>query len=163
MATYFQKISSDRFDADAGFVVRESKHMRLFIGAVALVIAAIMSRSSLPLAIVIALFGLASLYASRRNRVVISVNKEGLFYDDSLVTSWDYFISARFVDEMPQLSKSSLGISDQFFIVVRYRKKDDHRSFERRIALTNTQDKSEEEIMAAIRFYYNLSQDKTKI
>lgn len=160
MAVYFQKISHDQFHAEEGFVVRESKRMRLFIGLIALAIAALMTRSSIPLAILISIFGFASLLASRKNRVVMTINKEGFYYYGCLVTNWKNFVSASFIDQPPQLSKSSLGISDQFYIAVRYRKESDATCYERKIALTNTQDKAEEEIMAAIRFYYNISQEK---
>lgn len=159
MAVYFQKISQDQFHAEEGFVVRESKKMRLFIGLVALAIAALMIRSSIPLAVLIAVFGVASLLASRKNRIVMTINKYGFYYYGSLVTNWKNFVSARFIDQAPQLSKSSLGISDQFYIAIRYRKEADATCYERKIALTNTQDKAEEEIMAAIRFYYNKSQN----
>ena len=101
---------------------------------------------------------MASIIASRKNRIVITVNKEGIFYYETLVTNWNNFVSAKFIDQAPQLSKSSLGFSDQFFIALRYRKTADAALYERKIPLTNTQDKSEEEIMAAIRFYYKKSQ-----
>jgi hypothetical protein len=134
--------------------------MRLFIGLIALAIGVVMFRSFVPLAVLISVFGVASLLASRKNKVVMTINRDGFFYYGSLVTNWTNFVSARFVDEVPQLSKSSLGISDQFYLAVRYRKEAGGACFERKIALTNTQDKAEEEIMAAIRFYYENSRDK---
>lgn len=160
MSVYFQKIKAEKFDTDAGFVVKESKSMRLFIGVLALAIAGIMSRSSVPLAVVIAAFGCASLFASTKTKVIMMISKAGFFYYGKCITDWTHFESAKFIDEMPQLSKSSLGISDQFFLAIRYRKEGDENCYERKIALTNTQDKSEEEIMAAISYFYSKSQER---
>jgi uncharacterized membrane protein len=134
--------------------------MRVFIGLVALAIAAFMTRSSIPLAVLIFIFGVASLLASRKNRIIMTINRDGFFYYGSLITNWTNFVSARFIDQAPQLSKSSLGIADQFYLAIRYHKEADDTCYERKIALTNTQDKAEEEIMAAIRFYYSKSQDQ---
>ncbi|MDQ3278858.1 MAG: hypothetical protein M3Q06_11065 [Bacteroidota bacterium] len=159
MAVYFQKVAEDQFHEDASFVVKESKKMRLFIGLLTLGIAILMSRSSIWLAIPIAAFSVASLLASRKNRVIMIINKEGFFYYGKLLTDWTNFVSARFIDQVPQLSKSSLGISDQFYIAIRYHKDHDSNCYESKIALTNTQDKAEEEILAAIRFYYKKYQD----
>jgi hypothetical protein len=157
VAVYFQKVRDDQFNAETGFVVKESKNMRLFIGLIALGIAVIMAKSSILIAAVIAVFAIATLLASRRNKTVMTINKEGFFYEGNLITSWRHFVSAKFLDQTPQLSKSSLGVSDQFYLAVRYRKEGDKACYEQKIPLTNLQDKSEEEIMAAVRFFYNHS------
>jgi hypothetical protein len=157
VAVYFQKISDNQFNQEESFLVKESKRMRLFIGLISLAIACVMVKSSIILAAVAAAFGIGSLLASRKNQVVMEINKDGFFYYGRLITGWNHFVSASFIDQAPQLSTNSLGISDQFFIAVRYRKENSQDCFERKIPLTNMQDKSEEEIMAAIRFYYTKS------
>jgi hypothetical protein len=158
MAVYFQKIPDNQFNAATSFEVKESRKMRLIIGIVALALAAFMVQSSPFLSGVVAIFGAGSIFASTKERTVMTVNKDGFFYYGSLITNWNNFVSARFIDQMPEISSTSLGISDQFFLAVRYYKENEPGCFERKFALTNTQDKSEEEIMAAIRFYYNQSQ-----
>jgi hypothetical protein len=157
VSVYFQKITEDKFSPDSSFQVKESKKMRLFIGIIALGIAVVMVQGSVFMAVVAATFGVVSLIYSRRNQTIMEINKDGFFYYGRLVTNWNNFVSARFIDQAPQLSSNSLGISDQFFIAIRYRKVDSSNCFEQKIALTNTQDKSEEEILAAIRFYYKNS------
>lgn len=155
MAVYFQKIRNDQFSAAVPFVVKESVRMRQFIGLLLLFIAFMMRGSSLLAAIAIGAIGLATVLASRKHRTVMTISKDGFFYHGNLVTNWDNFVSATFIDQAPGLSTSSLGISDQFFISIRYYKKAGGLCYERKIALTNMQDKAEEEIMAAIRFFYN--------
>jgi hypothetical protein len=158
MSVYFQKIKDDKFNADASFVVKESRNMRIFIAMLALGLAAIMAWSAMWLAVVPAVFGVYSMLASRKQPTVMMIDKRGFFYYGSLVTNWKNFVSAQFMDQTPQLSSRSLGLSDQFSIALRYRKEGDPVCYERKIALTNMQDKSEEEILAAIRFYYKQSQ-----
>lgn len=132
--------------------------MRLIIGIVALAFAVFMAQSSPFLSAIVAIFGITSIVISTRERIIMTVNKDGFFYYGSLITNWNNFVSARFIDQTPQVSSTSLGISDQYFLSVRYRKDNEPGCFERKFALTNTQDKAEEEILAAIRFYYNKSQ-----
>ncbi|HEU4901460.1 MAG TPA: hypothetical protein VFT06_01680 [Flavisolibacter sp.] len=132
--------------------------MRLIIGIVALALAAFMVQNSPFMSAVVAMFGVASIVISTKERIVMTVNRDGFFYYGDLITNWTNFVSARFMDQTPQVSSTSLGISDQFFLAIRYYKENEPGCFERKFALTNTQDKSEEEIMAAIRFYYNQSQ-----
>ncbi len=131
--------------------------MRLFIGFIALGIAAVMFKSAVLPAALIAVFAIATLVASRKDKIIMTINKEGFYYEGSLVTGWKHFVSAQFVDQTPQLSKSSLGVSDQFHLAIRYRKEANGACFERKIPLTNLQDKSEEEILAAVRFFYKKS------
>src|ERR1043165_5321610 len=146
MSGYFQKIAEDQFNADASFVVKESKKMHLFIGAFLLLISILAIKSSVYIAMIPAIFAVVSLRRARKNQVVMTINKNGFFYYGSLITNWNNFVSARFIDEAPSLSINSFGISDKFFLSIRYYK-DDGRCYDRKIALTNTQDKSEEEIV----------------
>jgi hypothetical protein len=84
----------------------------------------------------------------------MTINPSGFYYYGKLITNWKNFVSAQFVDNVPALSGSSSGISDQFFLIMRYYKEGQPACFERKFRLTNTQDKAEEEILAAIKFYY---------
>jgi hypothetical protein len=88
----------------------------------------------------------------------MTINRNGFFYYGTLITSWGNFISARFHDDIPLPSNNSVAVSDKFYLVLRYYKDGRQEIYERRIRFTNTQNKSEEEILAAIRFYYKNSQ-----
>ncbi len=153
MPSYFQTISEDRFNADTNFVVKESKTMHLVIGLVLLVLSAISITSSIFFGVITGVFGTISLIRSGKDITVMKIDTNGFYYYGSLVTSWSNFVSARFVDEVPLPTRTTTGVSDKFYLVIRYYK-NDHRCYERKIPFTNTQDKSEEEIMAAINFYY---------
>jgi hypothetical protein len=110
-------------------------------------------KGSLVIAGATALIGIASLVASRKSQTIMTINKNGFFYYGSLLTNWSNFVSAEFLDEMPTLSSTSSGLSDKFSLYIKYYRDDKPGCFGRKIPLTNTQDKSEEEIIAAIRFY----------
>ncbi len=155
--SFFQKISEDQFQAEGDFVVKESKTMRLVIGLLLLAISIYMIKSSVVIGIVIAIAAIASFIASTKDRVIMTISKRGFFYYGSLLTNWKNFVSAEFIDEAPTISSSSTGFSDKFSLFIKYHKDDQPGCFGRKIPLTNTQDKSEEEILAAIRFYYRNS------
>lgn len=155
--SFFQKISDKQFDYEADFVVKESKTMRLVIGLVLLAIAIAMIQSSWLIAAIIGTASIASLIASRRNLVIMTINKKGFYYYGNMLTNWKNFVSAEFLDEAPTISSSSTGFSDRFSLYMKYYKDGHKECFGRKIPLTNTQDKAEEEILAAIRFYYRNS------
>lgn len=151
---FFQKISDNQFNAETDFVVKESKTMHLVIGILLLIFSVIFFQGSILLGTAAALAGIASLVRSAKNQTVIVVNNTGFFHYGDLVTSWKNFVSVDFVDEVPVFSSKSAGLSDKFSLVLKYYKDDRPECFACTIPLTNTQDKSEEEIMAAIRFYH---------
>ncbi|HEV7331211.1 MAG TPA: hypothetical protein VGN63_09240 [Flavisolibacter sp.] len=155
--SFFQTISEDQFNADADFIVKESKKMRLIIGLFLLCFAVLMIQDYIWMAIVAAIPAIASLIASTRNQVIMKINKSGFYYYGKLLTDWNNFVSAEFMDEMPVLISGSAGLSDKFSLYIKYYKNDEPGCFGRKIPLTNTQDKSEEEIIAAVRFYYRNS------
>lgn len=151
--SYFQKIPDKHFDADASFLVKESRTMRLVIGMVVLVLAVFIIRGSVIAGSILLVVGIATIIISRKTQVIMTINKNGFFYYGNLITNWKNFVSAQFLDEAPTLTASTTGFSDQFFLALRYYKDNHEGCFERKFPLTNTQDKSEEEILAAIRFY----------
>lgn len=155
---FFQTISEDRFQADADFVVKESKKMRRIIGGFFFLFSLFMLKDFLWMGLIVGSIGIGVLVASRRNETVITVNRNGFFYYDCLLTTWTNFVSAEFLDELPVQMSGSAGLSDQFFLYLKYYHDDKPGCFALKIPLTNTQDKSEEEILAAIRFYYRHSQ-----
>lgn len=154
---FFQTIPEEKFQADADFVVKESKTMRRVIGGFFLLFSLFMLRDFLWMGLIVAAIGTGVLVASVRNETVMTVNQDGFFYYGRLLTSWPNFVSAEFIDELPVQMSGSAGLSDQFYLYIKYYKDDKPGLFALKIPFTNTQDKSEEEILAAIRFYYQRS------
>ncbi|WP_121356090.1 hypothetical protein [Flavisolibacter nicotianae] len=154
---FFQTISEDKFQADADFVVKESKKMRRIIGSFFLLISLFMLKDVLWMGLLTASIGIGAIIASMRDETIMKINRDGFFYYGRLLTNWTNFVSAEFIDEMPVQSSSSAGLSDQFFLYIKYFKDDSPGCFALKIPLTNTQDKAEEEILAAVRFYYRKS------
>jgi hypothetical protein len=103
-----------------------------------------------------ALFALALLPAifsfkkARSKRVYIRVNKKGIFQDERLLTNWPNFLNAYITQKEVVLS-----IQDNFLLVVEYRKDGFDKGFRKKIALTNTQNKSEEDVLEAIKFFWD--------
>lgn len=154
---FFQSISEERFRADADFIVRESKRMRRLIGGFFLIFSLFMLKDFLWMGLIVGSIGIGALVASMRNETVMQINRNGFFYYGRLLTTWTNFVSAEFLDELPVQASGSAGLSDQFFLYLKYYKDDQPGCFALKIPLTNTQDQSEEEIIAAIRFYYRQS------
>lgn len=156
---FFQTITEDRFQAEGSFEVRESKKMRILIGGFFVLLSLFMLSDFLWIGLLVGAMGIGILLASRRNERVMLINREGFFYYDQLLTNWTNFVSAEFLDELPVQTSGSAGLSDQFYLRMKYYKADQPGCFALKIPLTNTQDQSEEEILAAIRFYSRQLED----
>ena len=83
---------------------------------------------------------------SKRN--YLRVNRKGIYQDEKLVTEWANFIKA-YIDQKEVV----LSIQDNFGLVIEHLKTGSEKIYRRRIPLTNTQNKSEEQVMAAIKFF----------
>jgi len=84
-------------------------------------------------------------------RVYIRVNKNGIYQDEKLVTGWPGLLKAY----IAQKEKTGFfNIRDNFMLVVEYRKDGDKEGFRRKLPLTNTQNKSEEEVLEAVQFFW---------
>lgn len=90
---------------------------------------------------------------ARSSRVYIRVNKTGIYQDEELVTGWNQFLNA-YIKEKPV----TLSWRDNFLLVIEFTREDPTKGFRRFIKLTNTQNKSEEDIIAAIKFFWQLYQ-----
>lgn len=82
----------------------------------------------------------------------MEVNAHGFFYFGKLITDWKHFISVKFTEE-----EKAFRISDNFVLLLEYFKPNEPNSFIIKINLGNTQNKSEEEIVEAVRFYHQQS------
>jgi hypothetical protein len=93
-----------------------------------------------------------AIYCFRRahsNRVYIRVNKKGIYHHGKLITDWPNFLSA-FIDQKEK--KRIIEIQDNFLLIVEYRK--GNKGLRYKIPLTNTQNKAEEEVLAAVIFFW---------
>ena len=84
------------------------------------------------------------------SRVYIRINRTGIYQDERLVTDWAGFLNAY----ISQNKKKFYSIQDHFVLVVEYRKAGTDIGLRRKIPLTNTQNRSEEDVLAAVRFFW---------
>lgn len=90
---------------------------------------------------------------ARSNRVFIRINKTGIYQDEKLVTGWADFLKAYLAQ---QEKKSMFNVQDSFQLVVEHRKRGDPKQgMRKKIPLGNTQNKSEEDVLRAVQFFYN--------
>ena len=88
---------------------------------------------------------------ARSNRVYIRVNKKGIYYHEKLVTGWPGLLKV----SLAQKDKHYLiNLQDNFLLVVEYRKEGSKEGLRRKIPLTNTQNKSEEDVLEAVNFFW---------
>jgi hypothetical protein len=87
---------------------------------------------------------------ARSNRVYIRVNKKGIFKEGQLVTGWSNLLKVYLAQEE---KKTFFNIQDNFRLVVEYKK--DGQGIRKKIPLTNTQNRSEEEVLEAVNFFWN--------
>jgi hypothetical protein len=90
---------------------------------------------------------------ARSNRVFIRINKKGIYNDEKLVTSWSNLLTAYIAEKE---RKGIYDIQDHFFLALEYKKAGTNEMVKRKIPLTNTQNKSEEEILEAVKFFWKL-------
>jgi len=87
---------------------------------------------------------------ARSKRIHIRINKKGLYHDEKLVTDWAHFLNATISQK-----ERVWSIQDNFILVVEYLKDHSKKGFRRSIPLTNTQNQSEEDVLAAVKFFWN--------
>jgi hypothetical protein len=155
MAVFFQDIPDDHFNIESDFVVKESKNTNLVIGIFMLLVSvAAFSISAIVIGGVTLAIAIGALTKTSKDEVILQINKTGIYYYGQLLTDWDHFKREEFIDELPLPSGNNPGVNDKFFLMIKYYKDGYPGYYGRKIQLTNSQDKSEEEIFAAIKFYY---------
>ena len=87
---------------------------------------------------------------ARNKRIFIRVNKTGIYQDEQLVTGWANFLNA-YISQKDKVFR----VQDNFILVVEFLKEGNAKGFRRKIPLTNTQDKSEEDVLAAVKFFWS--------
>jgi hypothetical protein len=89
----------------------------------------------------------------KSKRIYIRINKTGIYQDEKLLTKWDGLLKAY----LAQKEKNSFfNIQDNFQLVLEYRGPNAKEGIRRKIPLTNSQDKSEEDVLRAVNFFWNL-------
>lgn len=91
---------------------------------------------------------------ARNNKVYIRINKKGIYHHERLVTGWEGFIKAWLTQDKPSILV--LDNRDNFIMMVEYKTPGTKQGFRRKIALANNQDKAEEEVLEAVRYFSNL-------
>lgn len=89
---------------------------------------------------------------ARSKHIYIRINKTGIYHDEKFVTGWPELLKAHITQK-----ETTITIQDNFQLVLEYLKIGSDKGFRRKIPLTNTQNKSEEEIMEAIQFFWKQS------
>lgn len=103
------------------------------------------------------LFALALLPAlyffkkGRSNTIHIRINKTGVYQQEKLITGWANFLNA-YVTQKEKV----ISIQDNFLLVIEYTKGGNDKGFRKKIPLTNTQNKSEEQVLEAVKFFWLL-------
>lgn len=84
---------------------------------------------------------------------VITINSNGIYSHTKLITDWKHFRSAK-TDQLP------LGVGDprdKVVLIVQFYNDQRDKYFEQQIRLYNTLNKSEEQILEAINYFYRES------
>ncbi|HEV7779705.1 MAG TPA: hypothetical protein VGO58_00485 [Chitinophagaceae bacterium] len=146
---------------DSQFIVGEERVLNYVITGIflAVFILGCFDIKSLGIALVLPL-GLAVFYfiKARSKKIFIRINIRGIYQDEKLVTGWDHFIKAT-LSQKPQV----LDIRDNFVLIVDYRKEGIMGGQRRTIPLTNTQNQSEEDVLAAVKFFLHEYRDKAAV
>ena len=86
-------------------------------------------------------------------RICMLVNRQGIYNNNLLFTNWQNFVSAQYT-----LEDKPGSLRDYIVIHVYYRNEYDMTYHVRNIRLSMTANKSEQEIIRAIQYFYDLSQ-----
>ncbi|MBL7746470.1 MAG: hypothetical protein JNM19_03535 [Chitinophagaceae bacterium] len=100
-----------------------------------------------------AIFGTIYMLRRAKSRAIyIRVNKKGIYEGGQLVTDWPHFLNAYISQDD---KKAIYDIRDLFVLIVEYTKDGSPNGFRRKVPLSNNQNKSEEEVLEAVKFFWN--------
>lgn len=96
-----------------------------------------------------------AIYCFRRaysKRIYIRINKKGIYQDEKLVTDWASLLKASLAQDS---NKKVYDIRDKFVLILEFKRRDDPKQgIRKKIPLTNTQNKSEEDVLEAVQFFW---------
>ena len=142
---------------DSNFVVKEDKFLNLLIAGICFfffVISIVTFSGSYIDYFSIPFFlgpTLLFVYKAFKNKILIVINRKGIYYGQQLVTDWEHFYNAQ-LKEVEKIGQ----VSDNFQIEIKYYNQIRAGFLHKNIKLGNTQNKSEESVMAAIRYFHKL-------
>jgi len=157
---YFQKISSENFDKDGNFYVKDSRGCNMTMGILFLAAFAVtvyvdsFNTNELSIYQLLYLSVIPGVYLIKlaiSNKTIITINKNGFYYFDDLVTDWNNFIDA-FVTQDEENRKIPYDVTDRFMLVIRYGKVGHTNYYARKILMTAVMDKSEKRSWRPLNF-----------
>ena len=90
----------------------------------------------------------------RKGTIYIRINSKGIYENERLVTQWSGLLNATLTQEE---KKGIYDLGDKFILLLQYSKPGETKPLIRKIRLTNTQNKSEEEVLAAVKWFWGKS------
>lgn len=109
-------------------------------------------RMSIALTGLLLLPAIAFLKKATSKNIIIEINSSGIYYYGQIITSWENYMSSKVTqDEVVR------SLSDNFVLLIEYFRPEAGMSYICKLPLTNTQSKSEEEIIAAINYFVDQS------
>jgi hypothetical protein len=148
-----------KLNIDTDFLVKESRQINFVLGGAMIGVFFIIMFSAemewytyVFAAGVFLIPGVIAIARGGKNSIVIRINRRGIYHAEVLITEWQFFYDAKVTEESKLAS-----IKDNFILKLRHYAADRKTIQTRDIPLTNKQDRAEEEIIEAIRFYYSAS------
>ncbi len=90
----------------------------------------------------------------RKGTIYIRINSKGIYENERLVTQWSGLLNVTLTQEE---KKGIYDLGDKFILLLQYSKPGETKPLIRKIRLTNTQNKSEEEVLAAVKWFWGKS------
>ena len=90
----------------------------------------------------------------RKGTIYIRINSKGIYENERLVTQWPGLLNVTLTQEE---KKGIYDLGDKFILLLQYNKPGEAKPLIRKIRLTNTQNKSEEEVLAAVKWFWGKS------
>ncbi len=87
----------------------------------------------------------------RSKKAIININQQGIFSHGRLVTDWYHFQSV----EIKQMPLRIGQINDNVVMIIRFLNVERNTVFEQKLKLSNTLNKSEEQMLKAIDYFKN--------
>ena len=143
-----------KFSPDKDFQVKDSKWMNYLISAILLTLAIValimgdMEWTNFIFAAVLLLAGVFFIIKAQKNKVSIVINRSGFYHHGKLIFQWNQYIDAKLTQD-----EKLASFQDNFIILIRHYSTDKKLIYTSKIPMSNTQDKADEEILAAIDFY----------
>lgn len=162
--TITTKPQAAMFTDDTEFIVKESKRLNTVFGIILFVLSAAVLYNIIKdyhtdqVPTYEKMLGLTLIPAviftirGNVNKTLFRINKTGIYRYNELLTLWSRFIQARITQEAITGS-----FTDNFILLVEFCKEQQPGTFVRKMKLPNTMDKSEEEIIEAIRYFSRFS------